>query len=188
MVSICWWYFQCSSGGHSFTVGVHRYTARPGTSFYFTLLKCIGFVLSYHLFFLFVCFLFLFPLPPPILGIRSLAGGRREYGRSGREPLFLNPFFHMLVFWSFPCILSWSRVENAAIPTQFVRHFSVFICSHNESGRIGFLTTRVTLALRVKKLWLYNKIRPLVRRELSFAGIPFHSPWKDSFCFIYLFI
>lgn len=135
MVFICWWCLQCSSGGHSFTVGVHRYTARPGTIFYFTLLICIGFVLSYHLFFLFVClFSFPFSSPPPILGIRSLAGGRREYGRSGREPLFLNPFFYMLVFRLFPFILSWSWVENAAIPTPFVRHLSVFICSHTESG------------------------------------------------------
>lgn len=80
---------------------------------------------------------FSFFLPPPILGIRSLAGGRREYGRSGREPLFLNPFFYMLVFRLFPFILSWSWVENAAIPTQFVRHFRVFICSHTETGWIG---------------------------------------------------
>lgn len=131
---------------------------------------------------------FSFFLPPPILGIRSLAGGRREYGRSGREPLFLNPFFYMLVFRLFPFILSWSWVENAAIPTQFVRHFSVFICSHTESGWIGFLATRLTLALRANKLWLYNKIRISVWRELSFAGILFYRPWKDLFCFVYLII
>lgn len=136
MVFICWWCLQCSSGGHSFTVGVHRYTARPGTIFYFTLLICIGFVLSYHLFFLFVClFSFPFSSPPPILGIRSLAGGRREYGRSGREPLFLNPFFYMLVFRLFPFILSWSWVENAAIPHS-VR--TTFQCFHLFSHRIGF--------------------------------------------------
>ena len=92
MVFICLWGFPCPSGGHSFTVGVHKYTAWPGMIFYFMLLICIVFfffLLRYHLF-LFVCLFvfFSFFLPPPILGIRSLAGGHREYGRSGREQLF----------------------------------------------------------------------------------------------------
>lgn len=52
------------------------------------------------------CFVFFsFFFPPPILGIRSLAGGRREYGRSGREPLFY--LFYMLLI-QFSCILSGS--------------------------------------------------------------------------------
>lgn len=87
----------------------------------------------------------------------------------------------MLVFRLFPFILSCSWVESAAIPTQFV-HFSVFICSHTEeSGWITFLATRLTL----NNLWLYKKIRVSVGRE--FAGILFYSPWKDLFCFTYLF-
>lgn len=86
----------------------------------------------------------------------------------------------MFIFRLFPFILSWSWVENAAIPTQFVRHFSVFICSHTEElGWIGFLTARLTL----NKLWLYEKIRISVRHELSL----FNSPWKDLLCFTYWF-
>lgn len=164
MVFICLWCFQCPSGGHSFTVGVHKYTARPGMIFCFTLLICIVFfvffLLSYHLFLfvcLFVCFLFLFPPPPLILGIRSLAGGRREYGRSGREQLFFNLFyFYMLLFWICPYILSEPWVENAAIPTQYVQHFSVFICSHTESGWIRFLGSRHMLASCVTTLALQH--------------------------------
>lgn len=58
-------------------------------------------VLSYHilfcLFFLFLFYLFL------ILGARSLAG-RREYGRSGREPVYYTffsmSFIHFVYFVS----------------------------------------------------------------------------------------
>lgn len=103
MVFICLWCFQCPSGGHSFTVGVHKYTAWPGMIFCFTLLICIVFffLLSYHLF-LFVClFSFPFSSPPLILGIRSLAGGRREYGRSGREQLFFIFFIFICCYFEF---------------------------------------------------------------------------------------
>lgn len=95
IVFICWRCFQCPSGGHSFTVEVYKYTAWLGMIFYFTLLICIVFFFFFtKLSFVSVCLFvfFSFFLPPPILGIRSLAGGRREYGRSGREQLF-NPFF-----------------------------------------------------------------------------------------------
>lgn len=66
-----------------------KYTTQAWHSvFYFDPLNmsCFSTKLSPFLF-LFVC-LFSFFVVSPILGLRSLAGGRREYGRSGREPLY----------------------------------------------------------------------------------------------------
>ena len=67
---------------------------------------CIGFVLSLSpiiAFLSFLVFLYLFVVcffPPLffVLGARSLAGGRRVYGRSGREPfyyiyIYISPYF-----------------------------------------------------------------------------------------------
>lgn len=73
-----------------------KYTTRAWHSvFYFDPLNMSCFSSKLSPFCLFVFFF----VVSPILGLRSLAGGRREYGRSGREPLyytFLYVFIHFV--------------------------------------------------------------------------------------------
>lgn len=79
--------FLCLQCVHTLTHRKYKAWARHSV-FYFDPLYMHWFSTKLSSFcFLFVFFSFFFPLPP-ILGLRSLAGGRREYGRSGRAPLY----------------------------------------------------------------------------------------------------
>lgn len=86
-----------------------------------------------------ICFLFF-----PISGARSLAGGRREYGRSGREPLYYYYiFFYMLLLHLFhTCCLNHlhlplSRstslhVDDVILIQSMYITFNVLSCFHIE--------------------------------------------------------
>lgn len=89
--------------------------------------------------FVFPFFLFLFFVLFLILGAHSLAGGRREYGRSGREPLYYifilyvgNTFFIHFVWLINICCLVRVRyfIRLRCCHTHLVckKHLNVFMC------------------------------------------------------------
>lgn len=115
------------NGGHSFTVhlNIKLTCSMCPTSTHFNTLQlhyidetgCLllqyAFLFSWVVIIFVFVGLFVFLLFSPILGARSLAGGRREYGRSGRELLFKNLLFSMLLLQLF---------------THFVSLMNIFTC------------------------------------------------------------